>query len=157
MNNVSPLVMADDHQAFASPDYSRRDRIYYSISLFSLGSILVVSRLLHPSPRGVGTHEQLGLPPCLFLKLTGIPCPSCGLTTSFAHAVRFHLYESFITQPFGLLACAVIFLLIPTIVILMWRRVPWDGPFQAFANKKMFYTALVIYLAAWAYKIVVMS
>lgn len=157
MNNAPPLVMADDDQAFVYPAYSRRDRIYYSVSLLSSASLLVLSRLLHPSTRGVGTHEQLGLPPCLFLKLTGIPCPSCGLTTSFSHAVRLHFYESFITQPFGLIACLLTFLLIPTILILMWRQVPWDAPFQAFTNKKMFYAALVIYLAAWAYKIAVMK
>src|SRR5262245_53861942 len=30
------------------------------------------------------THRQLGLPPCTFFAVTGMPCPSCGMTTSFA-------------------------------------------------------------------------
>jgi hypothetical protein len=34
------------------------------------------------------THLQMGLPPCTFRIMTGIPCPSCGMTTSFALLVR---------------------------------------------------------------------
>ncbi|HEY8505076.1 MAG TPA: DUF2752 domain-containing protein [Gemmataceae bacterium] len=39
-------------------------------------------------PLREGTHEQLGLPPCNFYRMTGRPCPSCGMTTSFALLVR---------------------------------------------------------------------
>jgi len=40
------------------------------------------------SPRSMATHTTLGLPPCNFVELTGKPCPSCGMTTSFALLVR---------------------------------------------------------------------
>ena len=43
---------------------------------------------LEPDPRGFGTHQSLGLPPCTFRALFGIPCPGCGMTTSFSHLVR---------------------------------------------------------------------
>jgi Protein of unknown function (DUF2752) len=32
----------------------------------------------------LGTHQQLGLPPCNFKELTTVPCPSCGMTSSFS-------------------------------------------------------------------------
>jgi hypothetical protein len=40
------------------------------------------------------THRQLGLPPCTFKHLTGYPCPSCGMTSSFALAIRGDLWHS---------------------------------------------------------------
>lgn len=36
----------------------------------------------------MATHRQLGLPPCDFYMATRLPCPSCGMTTSFALAIR---------------------------------------------------------------------
>lgn len=49
---------------------------------FFLGSTV------EPDPQGFGTHQQFGLPPCGFRVILGIPCPSCGGTTSVAHFVR---------------------------------------------------------------------
>ena len=43
---------------------------------------------VNPDPRGFGTHQQFGFPPCSFRQIFGIPCPSCGGTTSVAHFVR---------------------------------------------------------------------
>jgi hypothetical protein len=40
------------------------------------------------TPLRMATHQQLGLPPCSFADTTGIPCPACGMTTSFALLVR---------------------------------------------------------------------
>lgn len=50
--------------------------------------LLAVAGRLRPDPRGLGTHQQLGLPPCTFAWLFGRRCPSCGMTTSWAYAVR---------------------------------------------------------------------
>jgi hypothetical protein len=68
--------------------------------------VLVTAARLHPSPTGTGTHEALGLRECQFKAVTGIPCPSCGMTTSFAWFVRGNLVASFYIQPMGMvLAC----------------------------------------------------
>lgn len=50
--------------------------------------LLFVSGRLTPDPQGLGTHHQLGLPQCSVRQYLGIRCPSCGMTTSWAHMVR---------------------------------------------------------------------
>ena len=54
--------------------------------LFLVGFGLAAT--VNPDPSGRGTHQQFGFPPCIILTKTNIPCPTCGMTTSFAHFVR---------------------------------------------------------------------
>ena len=51
-------------------------------------ALLALATMLRPSPWGHGTHRQLGLPPCTFEIVFGRPCPTCGMTTSWAYLVR---------------------------------------------------------------------
>jgi uncharacterized protein DUF2752 len=45
-------------------------------------------------PRRMGTHMQLGLPDCNFKVITTVPCPSCGMTTSFAYVMHADFWNS---------------------------------------------------------------
>lgn len=45
-------------------------------------------------PMRMASHQTLGLPACRFQELAGAPCPSCGMTTSFALLVRGDLVNS---------------------------------------------------------------
>src|SRR5262249_22632307 len=76
-------------------------RCYWWLLPLSFLAVLAAAAWLHPDPRGFGTHRALGLPPCLFFALTGLPCPSCGLTTSFTWLVHGHLWKAFVAHPFG--------------------------------------------------------
>ena len=108
---------------------------------------------LEPSPAGHGTHLQLGLPPCFFLELTGYPCPSCGLTTSFAHAVRFQFAEALATQPFGLIFFLLVVLSIPLSVYFAVRRVSWQAVIDSRAATWTVYLLTAFYLLSWVYKL----
>jgi hypothetical protein len=72
------------------------------LTLLAGAAVIVLGFAVTPDPRGYGTHEQLGLAPCRFLALTGVPCPGCGVTTSIAHAARFDLAAAFAQQPLGI-------------------------------------------------------
>lgn len=52
---------------------------------------------------GLGTHQQLGLPPCSSRLLWNMRCPACGMTTSWAHLVRGEFVQSVRANPGGML------------------------------------------------------
>lgn len=68
---------------FKSPEFAKR-LVFGSFIALSFG-LLGVAATLDPSPSGLGTHQQLGLPPCSMRLMLGIRCPACGMTTSWAH------------------------------------------------------------------------
>ena len=114
---------------------------------------MLMSAWLVPSDAGYGTHRQLGLPPCATVTLTGLPCPSCGMTTSFAHTARGEFRAAFGAQPAGLLlaictALAGTFGLFSAITgkvcKLNWYRLP---PARLIAE------LAILLVAAWLYKV----
>ncbi len=93
----------------ASERFSRRKRLAVGLAGLSLAALLAVAARLQPNPSGLGTHEQLGLPPCTFRWLFGMRCPSCGMTTSWSHATRGELSAALTANAGGaLLAFATI-------------------------------------------------
>jgi hypothetical protein len=65
------------------------------------------------SARTLATHRQLGLPPCNFYYMTGLPCPACGMTTSFALLMHGDLPNSLRANAVGTLLAGFWLLLIP--------------------------------------------
>jgi hypothetical protein len=94
-----------------------------------LGAVFTIAALLNPydedgQPRRMETHRQLGLPPCTFYALTGVPCPSCGMTTSFALLVRGDVWNSLRANAVGTLLAAFCMLLLPWCVASAVKRRP---------------------------------
>jgi hypothetical protein len=80
----------------------RGERVFWlTVAAFGAVLIVAISLFLKPDPRGFGTHESLGLPPCGLMVLTHVPCPSCGMTTSFAHSARLEVRSAFRAHPMG--------------------------------------------------------
>ena len=85
-----PAGLAIEARACA-PSWRWRQRVVAVVVGGMLVALLVTAARLTPSSAGLGTHQQLGLPPCTVLDWFGIRCPSCGMTTSWAHMVRGHV------------------------------------------------------------------
>ena len=73
-------------------------------------------------PFSMETHRQLGLPPCQFYFVTGRPCPSCGMTTSFALLMHGDLKNSLRANAVGTLLACFCLLLIPWCVASVIRK-----------------------------------
>jgi hypothetical protein len=96
----------------------------------AVGLVLVFTIALKLDPYRDGlvwrraTHTQLGLPPCHFLVLTGLPCPSCGMTTSFALLVRGDVVGALRANSVGVLLAVFCLALIPWCLASGFRNQP---------------------------------
>jgi hypothetical protein len=119
-------------------------------------AVLVVAAWLPPSPTGTGTHTRsLGLPPCNFLKTTNLPCPACGMTTSFSWFAKGNLPASLYVQPMG------------TVLAVLAAACVWGGFYIALSGRPAHrllallpsrYTLmplLFLGVAAWGWKILI--
>ena len=79
-------------------------RLLLAAGSLSVVGLFALARQLTPSPTGFGTHEQLGLAPCWILTQTGVRCPSCGMTTAWAHLVRGNISAALQANLGGVLA-----------------------------------------------------
>jgi hypothetical protein len=127
------LELADDEIDDRPPPATRWVRIaLVAIGLGWLG-IFAIAACLNPyhdgQPLLEATHRQLGLPECHFRRLIDLPCPSCGMTTSFAHLVRGDVINSLRANFAGTLLALIGMLYIPWSLISMWRG-RWLGVSQ---------------------------
>jgi Protein of unknown function (DUF2752) len=95
-----PLIYSPRCQPIKLPLAGRA--VAFAISLACLAVFITANRLT-PDPSGMGTHTQLNLPECNFYRTTGLPCPSCGMTTSFTWFFHGNFLASFYVQPMGAL------------------------------------------------------
>jgi hypothetical protein len=133
-------------------------RLLASLTAAALLSILILAAWLTPSPRGYGTHEQLrlraaGLQTCTWVALTGKPCPTCGMTTAFAHAADGNLLAALRAQPLG----AVLALTTATgfwvaLHVAVTASAAADASF-ALLGRKAVWISLALLLGSWVYKI----
>jgi hypothetical protein len=130
-------------------------RLLGAALLVGCGSVLGVAAWLRPDARGFGTHEQLGAGRCGMLVMTGYPCPSCGMTTSFAHTVRGQWLRAMWAQPGGfVLALVTIALAVGGAFMLAAGRAP-PVNYVVITPYRFFAGLLVVLLGGWGLKVLI--
>lgn len=131
-----------------------RERLAAAFVALALLAVLITARIIEPSPAGHGTHTQItGLQPCLWAAYFDKPCPTCGMTTAFAHATRGRLITAFVTQPFGAFLAVVA-------VVTMWisAHVALTGSTlgraaSSMVGARVLWLSLAGFLLGWVWKL----
>ncbi len=137
-----------------SEDRDHLTRLTALMVFLGVAGIMGMAWYMNPDPKGIGTHQRLGLPPCGFLVTTGLPCPTCGMTTAFAHTVRGHLLEATRAQPAGtVLALFTIALgVVAVVVMITGRRLELN--WYRINPMRVLVASLVIFVGSWTFKVV---
>jgi hypothetical protein len=131
------------------------DKVFMASLLFLSILLIGIAAFLRPDQRGYGTHEQLRfVPPCGFKKLTGLPCPSCGMTTAFAYMAHGQFFKAAITHPYA----AMLFVLLAITGIASLAGLIFNWPLPTFLGrhemKKLWLALVLVFLAYWVLNVV---
>jgi hypothetical protein len=126
------------------------------VALSCLGALVVAARVT-PSPSGVGTHTALHYKPCDFLARTGVPCPSCGMTTSFAWFARGNLLASFYVQPMGMVLALLTAATFWVALYMAITGIPALNLVSIVPAKYYLFPVFALAVAAWAWKMLLIA
>jgi hypothetical protein len=128
-------------------------RLIAAVVALVCAGVLAVATQLTPASAGLGTHEQLMLPPCGWIAIMDTPCPTCGMTTSFAYAADGRLLAALRAQPLGcLLAVATAMTLIIATYIAITGSPITRYLVRLWTPRSGWYLAGLV-IAAWTFKV----
>ena len=132
---------------------TRAERRNAGLAALGIFGIFAVAALLTPDARGIGTHQQLGLPPCTTEAVLGIPCPFCGMTTSFSHMAHGQVVEAVVVQPAGALGFVIAAALALGLSAAVATGAAPSNWRQIRRSRKVFVAAGITIAIAWLYKL----
>jgi hypothetical protein len=116
-------------------------------------TVLFAAARLLPDPSGTGTHRQLELPPCGFEVSTGLPCPTCGMTTAFCYMVRGRPIRALRVQPMGALLSVATILTIPVSLVVLITGRGWRVDWYRLRPDRLLWLLLALFLGTWGFKL----
>ncbi|MCI0574324.1 MAG: DUF2752 domain-containing protein [Myxococcaceae bacterium] len=136
--------------------WAGRSREHWLLLLLAAGvvaGLAVLGLALEPDERGVGTHEQLGLRPCLPMQVWSLPCPGCGVTTSVTLATQGRFLAALWNQPFGFAVWLLLLAFVAWAALGHLRgRDLWER-LQAWRSGPWLWAGGVLAVVGWLYKI----
>jgi hypothetical protein len=129
---------------------TRRDRMMYEFPLFLLASGVIALSFLLPTLQS--RHAWINIP-CIFNKVTGLPCLACGLTRSFVFTAHGNLYRAFEMHLLGpglfVLTCGAAVYLASELAI--GRRIRFRLATRT--RRIAFWSVLGLFLVCWGIKL----
>lgn len=129
-------------------------RVIAALILAGCVTVLGLASWMSPDPRGLGTHEQLGMSPCGFARATGWPCMTCGMTTAFTHCAHNQWWQAWLVQPAGTVA-ALITACTGWVSLAVLVKGADVGPITSKLRPRLLLWVGGFVLAAWLYKLAV--
>ncbi|WP_081444803.1 DUF2752 domain-containing protein [Blastopirellula marina] len=118
-----------------------------------VAGLLATAAMLTPNSQGLGTHQQLGLPPCSSRVWFGVRCPACGMTTSWAYLTKGNVVGSIRSNAAGFLLGLAAMGSAPWMLITALRgRPPLGYPNEVAALIAVSGVAAVM-VAEWLYRV----
>lgn len=127
----------------------RAARLLHAAILLGCAALLAVGFSLSPDARGYGTHERLGLPPCPVHQITGLPCATCGFTTSLACAAHLQFGAGIHAHVLGTLAFLGAAAFVAwTLAAPLFRRAP-TAALRLFGSKWLWWPLVGLFYFSW--------
>jgi hypothetical protein len=145
-----PLIYSPRYEPMKLPLSGRAAAM--AVALACLAVFVTASRLA-PDPSGMGTHTQLNMPECTFYRTTGMPCPSCGMTTSFTWFFHGNFLASLYVQPMGALLAVMAVIAFWTGIYIALTGQPVYRLVRLFPGRYFVFSLIALGIAAWAWKI----
>ncbi len=98
------------------------------------------------------------LPVCIFRAVTGLPCPSCGITHSVLHIGQLHWSSAFYANPLGYVA-AIALLVAPVWLLYDWANKQYtlyqtyNKAIQLLRQKALAIPLILLVIINWAWNI----
>ena len=147
------VEQAEEQLAFQTESISWYVRVFFGFVGSGLAVLLVTAACLTPSPKGYGTHQQLGLPECSIKMIYDLPCPSCGMTTSWSHMVRGDIISSCKANPGGALLAIISIFLSPWLLISACRGRWFIGVPPDWISISVAISLLLVTLTHWCFQL----